>query len=255
MTTAPGATDPRDAILWYNGEANVTGHRTMQVDAHRHDKDAGRAITRLSGVLAAVLLASCTTFASVRPAQVLPGRSVVIQAAASAPPGELPGWIWSFDCADGCNRSVPGLEIGYAHGVSDSTHAWYVEGGIALPVTPYIEAYRQVGDRSRPRGIGARVGVPTAGWGEYRVFYRTDPRPHLTANSHLVVASGRSPNRENSATFMALIQSVGLMRKGTTSGFIPAFSFGITRTTRNRYGEQETAAGLLAVLSLTGRLR
>lgn len=214
-----------------------------------------RAVARAAATLSLSLLASCTTFVSVRPAQVSHGSSLLLQASATAPPGELAGWMWSFDCAEGCNHGIPGLEIGYGRGISDSTRAWYVEGGAALPVTPYLEVYRQVGDRSRPRGFGVRVGAPVAGWGEYRAFYRTDPRPNLTANTHLVVASGHSPNGESSATFIALIQSFGRMSNGATSGFIPSFSFGVTHTLRNRYGEQESALGLLALVSVFARSR
>ena len=212
-------------------------------------------VTRAAAGLALSVLASCATFVSVRPAQVVPGDKLTFQASVSAPPGELPAWMWSLYCAVGCNSPVAGVDIGYGHGVSDSTGAWYVEGGISSPLKPYLEMYRQFGDRARPQGFGARVGAPVIGSGMYRVFYRIDPRPDLTANTHLVVATVRSPNGENTATFVALIQSVGLMKNGATSGFIPAFSFGITHTLRNRSGVLEDAVGLLALVSFLGRSR
>lgn len=205
----------------------------------------------------ALSLISCTGFASIRSAQVVPGNSFLVQAGASAPPGDLPGWMWSFDCADDCNHVIPGFEIGYGRGVVDSSRAWSFEGGLSLPLTPYVEVYRQVGTRSRPRGIGIRVGAPLSDGGEpreYRIFYRTDPRPNLTSNTHLLVAAGRSPNGENSATFIALIQSVGWLSYGPTSGFISALSFGPTHTFRNRHGERESATRLLATISFTARL-
>ena len=201
------------------------------------------------------LLTSCATFASVRPAQVTPGGELTFQASVSAPPGELPGWIWSLECAEGCNNPVAGLELGYGHGVSDSSRAWYAEGGLASPLTPYLEVYRQFGDRSRPKGLGVRAGAPVLGLGMYRAFYRTDLRPSLTANTHLVVATVRSPNRENTATFVALIQSFGLMKHGATSGFIPALSFGVTHTLRNRSGVQESAVGIFGLVSFLARSR
>lgn len=94
-------------------------------------------------VLIGYLAASCTTFTTVRPAGVQPGLSVHTQATVAAPAGELPGWIWSFDCAEACNRAIPGWEVGAYHGVADTTAAYYLGAGLIAPLTPFVEGYRQ----------------------------------------------------------------------------------------------------------------
>ena len=199
-------------------------------------------------LLAVLILPACTTFATVRPARVQPGLSVAGQASIATPPGELPSWMWSLDGAADCDHAVTGFELGVFHGAADSAHAWYAGGGLMAPLTPYFEAYRQLSDGPRASGVGFRVGLPVTGWGEYRVFYRRDLSPNLTTNTHFVVATGTSPNGANSATFVAVLQSFGLV--DDSAGFIPAISVGITRTKRTRYDARESAVGLLATASV-----
>ena len=185
-----------------------------------------------------------------RSAEVQPGLSLHAQATVTAPPGELPGWIWSFDCAEGCNHSIPGLELGVFHGVSDSTNGHYFGAGFVAPLNPFVEAYWQFSEKSRARGMGGRLGIPLSGWADSRIFYRHDLGAGVTSNTNFVIATGSSPNGANSATFLALVQSFGLIERGARTSFIPAISVGVTRTVRTRYEERETAVGFLGVLSL-----
>ena len=201
-------------------------------------------------LLIALTLSACTTFATVQPARISSGPSFHAQATVAAPPGELPGWIWSFDCAEGCNHSIPGVEIGASIGVSGPTRRFSVGGGVMAPLTPFLEAYWQIAGEPSPSGVGARVGVPVNGWGEYRVFYRRELSSSVITNTHAVVATGSSPNGANTATFVALLQSIGLLERGSTAIAIPAVSIGVSHTTRERHGERETAFGLMAIGSI-----
>jgi hypothetical protein len=162
----------------------------------------------------------------------------------------LPGWIWSFDCAEGCSHAIPGVELGLHYGVADSTRSYYLGGGLVAPVQPFVEGYWQFSRGSPARGVGARVGIPTWGWSDSRIFYRHDLGTGATSNTNFVISTGSSPNGANDATFMALIQSFGLVERNGRTSLIPAISLGLTRTVRTRYGDRETAIGFLAVASI-----
>jgi hypothetical protein len=200
-------------------------------------------------LLGILFMPGCTTFATVRPAEIHPGLSFHTQATVSAPPGELPGWIWSFDCAEDCNKGIPGVELSLFHGVSDSTRGYYLGGGLVAPINPFLEGYWRFSRNAPARGIGARIGIPVSGWSEARVFYRQDIGSRVTSNTNFVVTTGSSPNGANTATFLALIESVGLVERSAGSVIIPALSVGVTHTVRTRYGDRETAFGLLGVAS------
>lgn len=72
----------------------------------------------------------------------------------------------------------------------------------------------------------------------------------MTANIHLVVAAGNSPNGAGTATFITVVQSIGLVERGARTTLVPALSIGLTRTTRRRYAARESAFGLWAMASI-----
>src|SRR5215213_8192329 len=117
---------------------------------------------------------SCTSFATVRSAEVHPGPSVTLQASISTPPGDGPAWFWSFDCASECDHAIGGFDASLAFGQTGRTpFAW---GAGVSGVHPYVEGYVQIGRGERPYGVGARLGVPVTSWNEHQLYGRYDVR-------------------------------------------------------------------------------
>src|SRR5215207_6260716 len=105
-------------------------------------------------IVAALLpfVSGCTSFATVRSAEVRPGTAGALQASASTPPGDVASWFWSYDCAEACDHPVPGGDVGLAYG-------WPRRGGAAAlgvgvnGLHPYVDAYLQLGAGRRPFGL------------------------------------------------------------------------------------------------------
>ena len=68
--------------------------------------------------LTALVLAtvSCTSFATVRSAEVQPGPSLALQASVTTLPGDDAGWFWSYDCEAECNDPIVGGDAGFTYG-------------------------------------------------------------------------------------------------------------------------------------------
>ena len=184
--------------------------------------------------------AACTSFSTVRSAEVYPGPSVSVQASASMPPGDDAGWFWSFDCAVRCNHPIVGGDVGLAYGWAGS------QGGFALALGtsgthPYIDAYAQIGTGRSPWGLGARLG-PFGNWREHQVYGRYDvrfnDRSRLLLNPALFIHEGESPNGNNPGKFVGFVQGVGVLFEGRRVSWTPAVALVAGRAERTSSGEK-----------------
>ena len=196
-------------------------------------------------VVVAALFAftACTSFATVRSAEVQPGPSVGVQASVSTRPGDDAAWFWSFDCASDCDRAIVGGDVGLTYGwLRPSGVRGFAIGAGTSGTYPYVDAYVQLGAGRRPLGVGARLGPPVSNWREHQLYARYDVplggRTRLLLNPAAFLHEGRSPNGENPGTFLGFVQGVGLMLEGEHVSWTPAISFVAGRTRRTSYGEQ-----------------
>jgi hypothetical protein len=188
------------------------------------------------GVVVAMTTA-CTSFATVRSAEVYPGPSIGLQVSGSTPPGDDAGWFWSQDCAADCNHPIVGGDVGLSYG-------WTGRKAFALGLGvsgthPYIDGYLQLGSGRSPYGIGARVG-PISNWREHQLYGRYDVslggRSRLLLNPALFVHEGQAPNGENPGTFIGFVQGVGLLFEGEHVSWTPALALVAGRAERTSYG-------------------
>ncbi len=117
---------------------------------------------RAAITMAFASLAACTSFASVRSAQVRPGNEVSAQTSYASPPGNAAAWMLgtSIDCIQQCNGAILGGELGYARGfVRDSWPPFALGLGFS-GIVPYLDGYAQLGRSTHPSGVGVRVAVP-----------------------------------------------------------------------------------------------
>lgn len=204
-----------------------------------------RRIERIAPLLltgAPLLAGACTSFATVRSAEVLPGPSVAIQASASTPPGDVAGWFWSYECAQNCDHPVIGSDAGWTYGWPRSGGVGAFALGVGLSgVIPYVDGYVQLGAGRQPFGVGARLG-PMTSWREHQLYGRYDVRlgrsARLLLNPAVFLHEGRSPNGENPGSFLAFVQGVGLLLEGDRVSWTPAVALVAGRAKRNSYGQQ-----------------
>jgi hypothetical protein len=201
-------------------------------------------------ILAVVLLAAllrvvsgCTSFSTVRSAEVRPESSVAIQASASTRPGDVAGWFWSDDCAQPCDHSVVGGDVGLTHGWSRGRRAGGVALGVGLSGThPYVDGYVQLGAGRQPFGVGARIGPPLTSWREHQLYGRYDVRlggtTRLSLNPALFVHEGRAPNGASPGAFVGFVQGVGLLLAGERVSWTPAVALVAGRAQRDSYGQR-----------------
>jgi hypothetical protein len=213
----------------------------------RRDLRFHRVIARVSTtVIVAVLqlvAGGCTSFATVRSAEVQPGTAGSLQASASTRPGDLAGWFWSFDCAQACDHPVLGGDVGLTYGWPRNGGAGAFALGVGLSGThPYVDGYLQLGAGRQPFGLGMRVGPPLTSWREHQLYARYDVRlggtTRLLLNPALFLHEGRSPNGENPGTFLAFVQGVGLLLEGERVSWTPAVALVAGRAQRTSYGQQ-----------------
>jgi hypothetical protein len=188
-------------------------------------------------------VSACTSFATVRSAEVLPGRSVAIQASISTPPGDVPGWFWSYECTQLCDHPIVGGDAGISYGWPRGGGAGAFALGVGLSgVFPYVDGYAQLGAGRQPFGIGARLGLPATSWREHQVYGRYDVRlsesARLLLNPAVFLHEGRSPNGASPGSFLAFVQGVGLLLEGERASFTPAVALVAGRAKRNSYGQQ-----------------
>jgi hypothetical protein len=188
-------------------------------------------------------LGGCTSFATVRSAEVLPGPSLGIQASASTRPGEVAGWFWSLDCAQTCDHPVPGGDAGLTYGWPRDGRAGAVALSVGVDGThPYVDGYLQLGTGRRPFGVGVRVGPPLTSWREHQLYGRYDVRlaeaTRLLLNPALFLHEGRTPNGASSGSFFGFVQGVGLLLEGESVSWTPAIALVAGRARRNSYGQE-----------------
>jgi len=196
--------------------------------------------------LAAVpsLLIGCTTFATVRSAEPYPGTSVSLQASASTPPGDLASWFWSFDCAEACNHSIVGGDLGVTYGwqLGGGPRAMTIGAGIN-GLSPYVDGYMQLAAGPRPFGLGARLGLPALSWNEHEIYARYDipiaKESRLLLNPGVFLHQGRSPNGASSGSFLGFVQGVGLQIEGEYVSWTPAVAVVAGQSRRDRYGNRD----------------
>ena len=196
------------------------------------------------GLIAALwsLVSGCTSFATVRSAEVHRGPSAMLQTSASTPPGDEAGWFWSFDCAERCNHPVVGGDVGFTYGWPGASGAGAFALGVGVSgMHPYVDGYLQLAGGSQPFGVGARFGPPVTSWREHQLYARYDVRTggsRLLLNPALFIHEGRSPNGENPGTFVGFVQGIGLLHEGERVSWTPAVALVAGRAQRTSYGQR-----------------
>jgi hypothetical protein len=196
------------------------------------------------GILAALhpLVIGCTSFATVRSAEVHRGPSVGMQASMSTRPGDVGGWFWSYDCAQNCDHPVPGGDVGLTYGSPRRAGAGAFALGVGVSgMHPYIDGYVQLAAGRQPFGVGVRLGPPVTSWREHQLYARYDVRTggrRLLLNPALFIHEGRSPNGENPGSFVGFVQGVGLLQEGARVSWTPAVALVVGRAQRTSSGQQ-----------------
>jgi hypothetical protein len=213
--------------------------------------------TRVAACLLMVMLsAGCSTFATVRPAEVTPGPRFTVQATMTTMVPDEAAWFWSFDCASDCGRTVPAVGIEYMHGLVETGTPIEVGAGFA-GVFPYARAYFQLGRGSLPWGAGLELGMPLDNsWHEHRLFGRMDvplkQNTRLLLNSSLFLHAGNSPNGQNPGSFVAFVPAAGVQLRGRRTEAIPSVALVVGRGTRESYGTQlEPFNAVFAIVSMS----
>lgn len=194
--------------------------------------------------LLALAWAGCTTFGEVRSAEVVPGPSFEVRATLATPPGDVAGWFWSFDCAEGCSHSIIGTELEYSYGHVPAGGGTPNELGLGLVgVFPFAHGYVQLGRGRRPYGIGARVGVPLSGWSEHQVFGRMDiplgSDARLVLDPSVFLHRARTGNGQSYGHVLGLLGAIGLDATDGGTTLLPALTVGALEVERTRYGERD----------------
>ena len=220
---------------------------------------SNRVLTATLASALTVAASGCTSFSTLRSAEVYAGPSVNIQASVSTPTGPVTGWFWSFDCAEMCDHPVAGADLGFTYGVPAGLAGRPVALGLGVNgMHPYVDAYVQLGKSTRPYGVGARVGLPITGWLEHQLYGRYDvrvgPTRRLLLNPAFFVHHGRAPNGESPGSFVAFVQGVGLLFEGDGVSFTPGVALVAGRAERTSYGRRfgpETSVFGTASLGVT----
>ncbi len=189
-------------------------------------------------------LGGCTAFATVRSAEVRPGPSAIAQVSSTGRVGDVTGWFWSFDCAQGCGRAIPSLETGFAYGWRRAAAGGPRGGAVGVGMSgiyPYLDGYAQLGGGRRPFGVGGRVGVPFTSWREHQLYGRVDlpvggEGVRLLLNPALFVHEGRAPNGMNPGTFLGFVQGAGMLIPGERTSTTLALALVAGRARRVSYG-------------------
>jgi hypothetical protein len=194
------------------------------------------------------LASSCTSFATVRSAEVFPGPSFAVQGSMSTPPGDIPGWFWSLYCTQACDHPIVGGDAGVTYGwQGDGRSRSFALGAGLNGVHPYVDGYLQLNSGRRPFGIGLRVGPPVTNWREHQLYARYDVKlnksTRLLLNPALFVHEGRAPNGASPGSFIGFVQGAGLLFEGNYMSVTPALALVAGRAYRNSYGERYGPVG------------
>jgi hypothetical protein len=199
---------------------------------------------RILLVGALLTLGACTSFSSVRSAEVHRGPALALQATVTTAPGDDAAWFWGLDCSSDCNRVLTSVDGGVTFGSTSGRTPFTVGAGFSGLLYPYLEGYTQLNRPGRnPWGAGVRVGVPVQSWTEHQLFARFD-RPlgdgkRLLLNPTIFLHAGKSPNGANPGHMLAFVPGVGVLFEGETMSFIPALSLGVGRGERRRFTSDE----------------
>lgn len=186
-------------------------------------------------------ISGCTSFSSVRSAEVNPGVSARVQAAVASPPGEGAAWFYNFDCYR-CSAIPPAVELGFEYGVLPSDGRAYSIGASLNGFYPQLEAYVVLHtEEQSASGIGARVGVPLWNWTSHQMYGRYDrslgPRTKLLYNPAVGLHIGNSPNGQNPGHMLTLVQGIGIQFASRNLTFVPSFALVLGSGGRTSYGE------------------
>jgi hypothetical protein len=186
--------------------------------------------------------AGCTSFATVRSAQVQPGGSLTLQGSLSSPPGDEAAWFWSLSCADDCDHPIASVDAAYAYGWAGDQP--FTLGAGVNGFFPYVEGYAQLsGDSARAFGVGGRLGIPATGWSNHQLYGRLDlplaGGRRVLWNPGVFLHAGRSPNGLSRGHFVAMVQAVGLEHRGPRRTIVPALALVVGRGRRDRDREDE----------------
>ena len=185
--------------------------------------------------------AACTTFSTIRSAEVRPGPGLTVQAAMAWSPGDAAGWFWSLECESHCDHAIAGMDFALAFG---SAGALPLALGFGLNGTnPYLDGYLQLStSRKLPFGVGARLGLPFESWTEHQVYGRLDVPlgrgMRLLWNPGVFYHTGTSPNGQNPGSFLGLVQGVGMEMGDDGMTITPGLTLVLGRAERNSYGDQ-----------------
>ena len=191
-----------------------------------------------------VVLGACTSFSSVRSAEVHRGPAIALQGTFATAPGDDAAWFWGLDCSSDCNRALASFDGGVTFGSASGRTPYSVGAGFSGLLYPYLEGYTQLNRAGQnPWGAGVRVGVPLHSWTEHQLFARFD-RPlgdgqRLLLNPTVFLHAGKSPNGANPGHMLAFVPGVGVLFEGETMSFIPALSVGVGRGERRRFSNGE----------------
>lgn len=198
--------------------------------------------------------AGCTSFATVRSAQVHPGSSFTMQGSLTTPPGDETGWFWSLDCAEDCSPPIANVDALYTYG-SAGERPYSLTAGVS-GLVPYVEGYKQLNAGSaRPYGVGARVGLPVIGWSDHQLYGRYDVRlgdgRRLLWNPGVFLHAGRSPNGQSRGHFAAVVQAVGMEHRGPRRTVVPALALVVGQGRRRRYSDDESFTSVFGAASVS----
>lgn len=208
-------------------------------------------------LLASLLVNACTSFATIRSAEVAPGPSLVVQASATTPPGDEAAWFWTLDCVDRCNHAIWAADLGLAIGLASPTSPNAFALAVGLNGTyPYADGYIQLSRRPRAAyGLGARIGIPIERWNEYGVYGRLDRplrgRQRLLLNPGVFYHTDHSGYYLSTPSFLALVQGVGLLLDGNSVRFAPGLSVIVARGRQPNYPEPFYTAFAMASATLS----
>ena len=210
-------------------------------------------------VFSALLAAGCTSFATVRSAEVRPGPSVTAQVASTSLVGPVAGWLWSYDCAADCDHSIQSLDLTLSYGKRGETP---FSIGIGLNGTSgFAEGYFQLRSAERfPFGVGGRLGLPIGPAWENQVYGRLDipmgSSARLLWNPGVFHTSITSPNGANHGSFIGLVQGIGLELGSGAVTFTPSVAAVWGRAEYNnpeQHGPENRLFGMGALSVTLGR--
>ncbi|MGH7677578.1 MAG: hypothetical protein ACRENU_03855 [Gemmatimonadaceae bacterium] len=218
--------------------------------------------------LCTTALGACTSFSSVRNANVAQGPSLFAQANVSSPPGKQATWFFTLCETVNCNHPIPGGDVNLSFG-SVGNRAPPFAVGLAINgvfpfagMFPYLEVYVQLRRSPSASGLGVRIGIPMENWSQHQLYMRFNKRMNDSStflwNPGLVLHTGRSPNGENPGTFLGLVSGFGYEFYEKGVALTPSVSIVVSHAQHETFSEShgpEVSVFAVGGLSLTFRRR